>query len=471
MLIKNIVCTVDSDIFSAWKNINENGKGIIFVVDYSNKIKGLLTDGDIRRYLLNGGNLKTNVIDILSSDFVFAFENEDPTQILRRFNDRIKIIPLVNNNYELVDFLEYKSNIYLPVMEPDLLGNELLYLVDAFLSTWISSKGEYIDRFENNFADFCGTQYGIAVSNGTSALLLAMKALGIGAGDEVIVPDLTFAATINSVLHSNATPVIVDIEKEGWGIDPEQIKKAITSRTKAIIPVHLYGQPCEMESIMDIAKKNNLYVIEDCAEAHGAKYNDQPVGSFGIISCFSFFGNKIITTGEGGMCLTNDLNLANKMKLLRDHGMSKSNKYYHEVVGYNFRMTNIQAAIGVAQLERVGEILTKRKKVEDLYRELLSGVKSLRFQKNNLHKRSKVTWLVSALINNRNDIIDKLKLSNIESRPFFIPLSKMDIYKKYALQCSQSKIISDEGINFPTQNNLSNSTIIQIKNILEKMQN
>jgi len=276
---------------------------------------------------------------------------------------------------------DMKRDINIPISSPDLSGNELKYLTDAFKSTWISSSGEFINRFEQNFARYCECSHGVAVANGTVAIHLALVTLGIKCGDEVIVPDLTFAATINAVLHANATPVIVDIEKDSWCISPTEIKKAISPKTKAIIPVHLYGQPCDMEKIMEIAKENNLYVIEDCAEAHGANFKDRKVGSFGDISCFSFFGNKVITTGEGGMCVTNNQKLDNKMRELRDHGMSKTKKYWHNYPGFNYRMTNLQAAIGVAQLERIEEILANRNKIELKYREVLINCENIEFQK------------------------------------------------------------------------------------------
>ena len=224
---------------------------------------------------------------------------------------------------------------------------------------------------KNEFAEYSDCAHGAAVSNGTVALHLALVALGIGEGDEVIVPDLTYAATINTVLHANATPVIVDVEESSWCIDPIQIEKAITRRTKAIIPVHLYGQACDMEAIMKIAKKYKLRVIEDCAEAHGAMFNEKKVGSFGDVGCFSFFGNKVITTGEGGMCVTNDTNLNERMRILRDHGMSKTKRYWHEVIGYNYRMTNLQAAIGLAQLERIEKIHNNRREYENNYKDSL----------------------------------------------------------------------------------------------------
>lgn len=321
------------------------------------------------------------------------------------------------------------------------------------MSTWISSTGKYVTQFEQEFSDYCGVPYGVATSNGTTALHLALTALGIGVGDEVIVPDITFAATINAVLYTGATPVIVDIEEDGWCIDPDEIEKAVTPKTKAIIPVHIYGQPCNMGRIMDIAKAHNLYVVEDCAEAHGAMYKGKKVGSFGDVGCFSFFGNKVITTGEGGMCITHDEELEKKMKLYRDHGMSKERRYYHEVVGFNYRMTNLQAAIGVAQLENIEETLKWREELENSYRERLKDIEGIKLQRNDLPDRKKIAWLVTAYTQNeemRNACMNAMVEADIDARPFFIPLSEMEIYKKYVFSNRVSTEISKRGFNLPT---------------------
>jgi perosamine synthetase len=339
--------------------------------------------------------------------------------------------------------------------------------MDAFLSTWISSSGEYIKKFEDQFSTYSDCNYGVAVSNGTVALHLALVTLGIGSGDEVIVPDLTFAATINTVLHANATPVIVDIEKNSWCIDPKEIEKAITPRTKAIVPVHLYGQPCDMDAIMKIAKKHGLFVVEDCAEAHGARYKGKKAGSFGDIGCFSFYGNKVITTGEGGMCVTNNPGLDEKMRVLRDHGMSKTKKYWHEYIGYNYRMTNLQAAIGLAQLERIDEIHKDRERIESSYLKELSALKGLEFQKSDLRHRNKITWLVCALIKkNRDKYLLKLQQNGIEVRPFFYSLGDMELYSKYVFSNKVSKEISAMGINFPTNNTVNKRVLKKISQIL-----
>ena len=465
-MIKKMISQENDSLISVMKVINENALGIAFIVDEDQRLCGTITDGDIRRALLNDVTLDTKVTNILSCDFVFGNKDESYESLMSKISDKVKIIPLVDDENKVVNFFEYKQDCYFPVAIPNLNGNEFKYLTDAFMSTWISSSGEYIGRFEKNFSEYSDCEYGVAVSNGTVALHLALVTLGIGDGDEVIVPDLTFAATINTVLHANATPVIVDVEEESWCIDPIEIEKSITPNTKAIIPVHIYGQACNMDAIMDIAKKYDLKVIEDCAEAHGAMFNGKKVGSFGDIGCFSFFGNKVITTGEGGMCVTNDPELDEKMRVLRDHGMSKTKRYWHDVIGYNYRMTNLQAAIGLAQLERIEEIHANRRKYENTYKKILDSEK-FSFQ-NNIADRRRITWLVSVLLNesiDRESYIAKLKANGLDARPFFYPLSDMDIYKPYSSAPTPiSHKLSAIGLNLPTYESLK--SMHEIESIL-----
>jgi perosamine synthetase len=470
-MLGKLICDENKSLKDALDVLNANGKGMAFIVGSGSdrKLRGVLSDGDIRRLILAGHSLSSKIGELIKKDYVYAKKGEPYSALLAKTNDSVKIIPIVNDCFEVVDYFEYNAEIRAQVAAPDLRGHELKYLTDAFLSTWISSKGEYIERFEAGFSRFCDCEHGVAVSNGTVSLHLALLALGIGAGDEVIVPDLTFAATINTVLHANAIPVIVDIEKDSWCIDPAEIEKAITSKTKAIIPVHLYGQPADMGAIMKIARKHKLFVIEDCAEAHGAEFAGKKVSSFGDIGCFSFFGNKIITTGEGGMCVTNSKELAEKMRLLRDHGMSKSKKYHHEIIGYNYRLTNLQAAIGVAQLERIDEILAGRKKIEEVYKSVLSGNDIIEFQRNDLAERKKITWLVSVLVKNgrRDYYIDKMREQSLESRPFFYTLSEIDHYKKHVFSSKVSQAISGQGINFPSSFSVDRQVIEKIGHILK----
>ncbi len=448
--------------------INHAPAGIAFITDENERLCGVVTDGDFRRMLLAGKSLDESLSKEDLNDYVYAMQGEKMEDLLSKTDRKVRIIPIVNDHHKMVDYFRYEHRVHMmPVAEPDLQGNEYKYLSDAFLSTWISSRGKYIDEFENNFAAFCEAKHGVAVSNGTVALHLAMKAMDIGEGDEVIVPDLTFAASINTVLHAHATPVIVDIKKDSWCIDPEAIEAAITSRTKAIMPVHVYGQPCDMDAIMAIAKQHNLYVIEDAAEAHGATYKGQKVGSIGDVACFSFYGNKVITTGEGGMCTTNSDALNERMRVLRDHGMSKQQRYWHDEVGFNYRMTNLQAAIGVAQLERIEEILKQRKNVEAQYKAVLNDVTGIEWQQD-FPDRERTVWLVCATLNgiNRDALFDQMRSHGVDTRPFFFPLSTMDIYKDYVHSSGNSHEVAKVGLNLPTIKNIDYDKVLQAFNSL-----
>ena len=340
----------------------------------------------------------------------------------------------------------------IPIAEPCLGDEELKNVVDAVKSGWISSKGKFIEEFEGGFARYCGVKYGVTTSNGTVALHLALKALGITKDDEVIVPDLTFIATANAVTYCNAIPIFVDSHPEYWCIDPEKVEKKITNKTKAIIPVHLYGHPCDMDAIMDIAKDHGLFVIEDAAEAHGAEYKGRKVGSFGDVSCFSFYGNKILTTGEGGVCLTDNEELRENMRALRDHAMDPNRRYWHDVVGFNYRMTNMQAAIGVAQLEKLGRFVKKKRGIARWYSEGLKDLKEKGLIK--LHPEMPwakcVYWMYSILAEdkfgiNRDELIRLLEEKGIETRPFFYPIHVLPPYKTYENTSKISKNISTLG--------------------------
>lgn len=361
----------------------------------------------------------------------------------------------------------------LPLAEPSLGKEELSNVIEAVKSGWISSKGKFIPKFEAKFAKYCGAKHGVSTSNGTVALHLALTALEIGPHDEVIVPTFTFIATANAVKYTGAKPVFVDSHPDYWCIDPEKIDTAITSRTKAIIPVHIYGHPCDMDAIKDIAKRHNLYIIEDAAEAHGAEYKGKKVGSFGDISCFSFYGNKIITTGEGGICLTNKKKLAERMKILRDHGMNPNKKYWHNIIGFNYRMTNMQAAVGLAQVEKINKFIDGKRKIAKWYGKSLQRLSETGLIK--LHPEMLwakcVYWMYSILVENifgvnRDTLIDKLMENEIEASPLFYPIHIMPPYKsndKFPI----AEQLSEKGISLPSSTNLDQGKIKYISKVLE----
>ncbi|BDH79963.1 aminotransferase DegT [Methanothermobacter tenebrarum] len=353
----------------------------------------------------------------------------------------------------------------IPVLEPSIGEKEIENVLKAVKSGWVSSKGKFVEEFERKFAEYHGVNFGVSTSNGTTALHLALESLGIGKGDEVLVPVLTFAATANAVLYCNAKPVFVDSHPDYWCIDPEKIEERITKNTKAIIPVHLYGHPCDMAWIQDIAEENDLYVIEDAAEAHGAEYRSEKVGTFGDISCFSFYGNKIITTGEGGMCLTDDEDLAEKMIILRDHGMKPGKRYWHDVVGFNYRMTNIQAALGVAQLSKLDKFIEKKREIASVYHDNLNDLAE--DNKITLHPEMPwakcVFWAYSIILEDTDSEVFREKLSRrgIDTRAFFYPLNVMPPYKTGG-NFPVADRLSSNGLNLPSGVEISEDTILFI---------
>jgi perosamine synthetase len=362
-----------------------------------------------------------------------------------------------------------------PVAKPVFHGNERKYLLQAFDSTWISSRGEFIDKFESEFAAFCGVKHALTCSNGTAALHLSLLAIDIGPGDEVILPTFTYVATANAVRYCGATPVLVDCHSDTWNIDETLIEKAITKRTKAIIVVHIYGHPCEMAPIQKIAEKHNLKIIEDAAEAHGAAYfNPQQTktGALGDIAAFSLFGNKIITSGEGGVITINDSGLAEKIKLLKDQGMSPTQRYWFPIVGYNYRMTNLQAAIALAQLENIDWHMERRRKIVDTYNNYLAASKFINIpvERNNVRH---AYWMYSIALTKqcaltRDDVITKLTKVGVESRPFFCPVHRLPPYynSKNADNYPVADEISSRGLNLPTYSDLSENSIGKICDVL-----
>jgi perosamine synthetase len=354
----------------------------------------------------------------------------------------------------------------IPIAAPELGSEELENVVRAVKSGWVSSKGPFIEEFEKNFAAYIGTKYSVSASNGTTALHLALAALGIRKGDEVLVPSLDFISVANAVTYVGAKPVFVDSHKDYWCMNPAKIK--VNKRTKAIIAVHIYGHPCDMDKIMAIAKEHNLLVIEDCAESHGAEYKGQKTGTFGVISCFSFFGNKIITTGEGGMCLTDDAELAQKMRILRDHGMNPQRKYWHDVIGFNYRMTNLQAALGVAQLKKIDALISKKRQIAHKYNELLRDFSGFTLPPE-MPWAKNVYWLYSVLVDAsiRNKIILHLEKQGIESRPFFFPSHLMPPHKT-GVSLPVAEELSARGLNLPSGTTLPEVQIGEVVTALKK---
>jgi perosamine synthetase len=356
--------------------------------------------------------------------------------------------------------------IRIDIARPSLEGNELRYVSECIETGWVSSAGRFVTLFEQMFADFTGTTHGVAVTSGTAALHVALTALGIGPGMEVIVPALTFVAPANAVLYAGATPVIVDVDPATWTLSPAAVAAAITSRTRAIVAVHLYGQPCEMDAIRAIARTHDLFVIEDAAEAHGATHRGRPVGGMGNVGCFSFYGNKAVTTGEGGICVTDDPQLASRMRLLRDHGMTPGRRYWHDVVGFNYRMTNLQAAVGVAQMERIGSLLEKRSQVAAAYRDRLASIPGLTVPAD-MPWSQRVCWLYTILIDqpefgaDRDTVIQAMATAGIETRPMFHPVNILPPYR-HSPPCPVAERLSPAGVSLPSHPSLGLDEIQQV---------
>jgi len=359
-----------------------------------------------------------------------------------------------------------------PVYQPFLSGNEKKYVNECLDSTWISSKGKFITEFEDNFSQFLGIEYSTAVSNGTVALHTALLALGIGPEDEVIVPTFTYIASVNAIHYTGAKPIFVDSEIDFWQMDIEDVKKKITSNTKAIMAVHIYGHPCELDKLKSICDANNIFLIEDCAESFGSKFDGKYTGFFGDISTFSFFGNKTITTGEGGMVSTNNAALYDKTVRIKGQGLSKGMEYFHDIIGYNYRMTNICAAIGCAQLEKADFIIDKKREIADWYNKYLSNVPVVLHRENSnvLH----TYWMYTILVDNaetRRKAREYLREKGIETRPSFHPVHSMPMYFSENCNYPVADNLGKRGINLPSYPDLDENDVKYISDQLRKFFN
>ena len=455
-MLKRLSLSTVATLRDAMQSFDETGLQVVIISSSEDKFSGLATEGDVRRALLAGHGLISPLFPHARKDPVIGLVDMPREELFALLSDRVHFLPVLDEHGIVKDVLFHDKRAMIPIATPLIGEKELRYVTDALLSGWISSQGKYIGQFEEQFASFCGTRYAVAVSNGTIALHLALTVLGIGPGDEVIVPALTFAATANAVRHCHADPVFVDSHCGNWNIDPDLIEEAITSHTKAIIPVHLYGQPCQMDRIMEIAERHNLWVVEDAAEAHGARYRGRRVGSIGHMGCFSFYGNKIITTGEGGMVVTNDSAINEELRIVRDHGMNPDRRYWHEVVGFNYRMTNMQAAVGVAQMERLDHIFAAKDLLQQRYD---AHIDFSKFEKaESLPDSRPVCWLYTLLIKNangqaeRDSLLEWLKCLKIDSRSVFYPLPAMPPYyiENWRQEFPVALWIAERGFSLPS---------------------
>ena len=350
----------------------------------------------------------------------------------------------------------------IPIYKPSLNGREKEYVNQCIDSTWISSKGEFVERFEESFSEYIGAKYATTVCNGTVALHLALESLGIGPGDEVIVPTLTYIASVNTIIQTGAKPVFVDSLAATWQLDPEDARRKISSKTKAIMAVHIYGLPCEMDTLVELCAEHELLLIEDCAEAFGSLYKGQHVGTFGDAATFSFFGNKTITTGEGGMVVCKNEKTHHRACHLKNQGVSPTREYWHDTLAFNYRMTNICAAIGLAQLEQADVILANKRQIAQGYADGLAGLPvSLQVEQEDTRHSY---WMCSLLVDmpeQRDSLRDHLKTSNIDTRPLFPPCHEMP-HCRMGGTFPVAENLSLRGINLPSFPALSGKDVALI---------
>ncbi len=355
---------------------------------------------------------------------------------------------------------------------PNISNKEKEYLSRCIDTGFVSTFGPFVPRFEEEFARYINIKRAVAIQSGTAALHIALYELGIKTGDEVIVPALTFVATVNPVLYVGATPVFVDVDLMTWNISPKEIEKRISSRTKAILPVHLYGNPCNMDEIMKIARKYKLYVIEDASQSLGAKYKDRHTGTFGDLGCFSFNGNKIITTGGGGMVVGGDDGKMDHIKFLVNQARDESQGYYHPEVGFNYRMTNIEAALGIAQMERLVEFMRKKREFNRIFREELKGIKFIRFQEE--YKGAESSCWLSCIIFEKDVHISalqkELREKGVPVRRNYVPVVEFPPYKRYKQNdYENSYYIYVRGLCLPGSTLNSNADAYSICKILKEL--
>lgn len=352
---------------------------------------------------------------------------------------------------------------FLPVYQPDLSGNERSYVLDAVASTWISSRGAYLDRFEAAFAQVVGTPHVSAVCNGTVALHLALHCLDLRPGDEVIVPSFTYIASVNTIHQAGAVPVFAEVSADDWLLDPDAVRAAITPRTRAIMPVHLYGAVCDMDRLAALAHAHGLAMVEDCAEALGSTWRGRHVGSWSDVATFSFFGNKTVTTGEGGMVIARDAAMLRKLQIAKGQGMDPERRYWHVAMGFNYRMTNVAAAIGLAQIERLDAILARKQAIARRYRNNLAKHPfTFQVQKPEV---SNSEWLVSLLLpagTDREAVMKRLALLRIETRPVFYCAHHMPHHARPELVLPVSEDIAARGISLPSYPNLTDAEVDRV---------
>ncbi len=468
--ISSITLGENNTIKEAMERINETGLRIVLITDESKKLLGVVADGDIRRALLSGKNFQTLLQEIMATNPIKAVEGVPAMELLEiMIKNNIQEIPITDKNGVLSDIVLLSEIKRVPLSSPDITSKDI-EAINQVLSTSFLSIGPKVKEFEKKIADYIGVKYAVAVNSGTSGLHLCVRSLDIKDGDEVITAPFSFIASANCMLFERAKPVFVDIDEKTLCLDVDKIEEKITERTKAIMPVHIFGHSCEMDKIMELAKKYDLAVIEDACEAIGGEYKGRKVGSFGDASVFAFYPNKQITTAEGGMIVTNDENIARLCQSMRNQGRDDNNEWLsHMRLGYNYRMSELSAALGVAQIERIDEILGKRQKIAEYYNERLKGIDGIEIPYASLD--IKMSWFVYVIkLDNerfsrkdRNQIMEELKKRGIACKAYFPPIHlepfyvKMFNYQKGSFPVTER--VSDSTITLPFYNNLPKKEI------------
>ena len=476
LAMQDVCVAVDASIRAAVEKMDVNCLGVVFVTD-KGRLVGVLSDGDFRRAVLRqAADLDASVSTIMnvspSTLSVGAGAEETFFTLAAGLEEGKKVFPRIDAEGFIRDFSYREHWGLLPVAEPELTGSEAAYVLQCVEQNWISSSGPFVSRFEQDFAAFTQLSHPVAVSNGTVALTLALQALQLGLGAEVIVPSVTFAATANAVVAAGGVPVLSDVDPVTWGLSPALVEPLISERTRVIIPVHLYGSPCDIPGLRELADARDLLLVEDCAEAIGTTSGAGHVGGLSDAATFSFFGNKTLTTGEGGMVFFRDSGTEQRARQLRDHGMSHSRKYWHEVVGYNYRLTNLQAAIGVAQVERADSLVSRKRHIGHLCEAGIAQIPGLTMMPVSPFGESSY-WLVPVLIapdlaSHRDMLMELLASDGIQTRVTFPALHTMPAFAPYprAADLPVSDDIARRGLCLPNTPRMSDESVAYIMTCL-----
>lgn len=463
--MKDLELEMPVTLRSAMTMLSKSGEGIVFLTE-NEVLVASLTDGDARRAILRGISLESQAIEVANRSVKTLTLLSSAVEIHQAFSPGITHIPILNQNGKIEKILRPGEKTIIPLCEPNLGQLESSLVNQAIDTNWVSSSGSFVREFETSFSTYVQSEFAVSVCNGTMGLVLALKLLEIGPGDEVLVPDLTFGATANAVIQVGATPVFVDVLPSSFSIDVIAAQAKVTSKTKAIIPVHLYGNAAPMEEILTFAKKFSLKVVEDAAEAIGTRINGRHVGTFGDIGVFSFFANKTITTGEGGMIVLNDKDLFTKAMMMRSHGFTPENRYWHQIWGTNMRLTNLQAAMGVAQLRRVDELVEAKRFIANCYMNSLSSItgKTL-ILPSALPNVTHSHWLFTIQLIDEGQVDgleNFLQINHIESRRFFHPLHNQPAFSSFSKENSSFPVAEQlykSGLCLPSSTSLTHDEV------------